>query len=178
MKTRASTQKKQKQAKRTRTKKAPAKTRVPAKAKASKSTVTAAQRIEQLAEVFRTLGARDPEKWARAHVERGTDELGRFVFLRALWLRMIEPGRLLGAARRDTSVGMAIDRIVKWVDLADLDALVRFAQRAAIDDVCKVLDGAAAEDGIRWSLFRTDDGGQPLWSLGKLQPAVDDAAPR
>lgn len=145
--------------------------------KPSMAEVTEA-RVQALAKVFAALGARNAERWARTHVDEGSDELGRFVLLRAMWLRSIEPGRLLAAARRDRTAGPAIERMMKTANLADLDALVRYAQRTSLDDVCRVLDDPADnDDGIRWGVFRIDAKGLPLWSLDRLRTGLDDSEP-
>jgi hypothetical protein len=135
-------------------------------------------RIAALAKVFEALGAKTPEKWAKAQIDDGSDELGRFVLLRALWLRTVEPGRLLANARRDKAAAEAIERVMKKVDLADLDALVRFAQKTALDDVCRVLDDPANnEDGIRWTIYRVDAAGMPLWPLAALRKDLVETEP-
>ena len=137
------------------------------------------ERVDALAKVFAALGARHPEKWATAHVEHGADELGRFVLLRALWLRTVEPGRLLAQARKEFLVGEAIDRLLQSANLADLDALIRHAQRSALYDIARVLDDPADNDeGIRWAVFRVDAAGIPLWQLDGLRAGLDDSEPR
>lgn len=145
--------------------------------KPSVSEVTEA-RVQALAKVFAALGARNAETWARTHVDDGSDELGRFVLLRAMWLRSIEPGRLLANARKDKAAGPAVERLMKSASIADLDALIRFAQRTSLDDVCRVLDDPADnDDGIRWGVFRVDAKGLPLWALDRLRTGLDDSEP-
>lgn len=145
--------------------------------KPSVSEVTEA-RVQALGKVFAALGARNAETWARTHVDDGSDELGRFVLLRAMWLRSVEPGRLLANARKDKSAGPAVERLMKSASITDLDALIRFAQRSSLDDVCKVLDDPADnDDGIRWAVFRVDAKGLPLWTLDRLRAGLDDSEP-
>lgn len=136
-------------------------------------------RVDALTQVFSALGAQRPATWARSHVEGGYDELGRFVLLRALWLKTVEPGRLLGLARNERAVSTAVDRLLKNADLADLDAIVRFAQKQALLDLCSVLDDPSASDeGIGWAVFRTDGRGLPLWTLDRLATGLTDSEPR
>lgn len=136
-------------------------------------------RVDALTQVFSALGAQRPATWARSHVEGGYDELGRFVLLRALWLKTVEPGRLLGLARNERAVSTAVDRLLKNADLADLDAIVRFAQKQALLDLCSVLDDPSASDeGIGWAVFRTDGRGLPLWTLDRLAAGLTDSEPR
>jgi hypothetical protein len=150
--------------------------RPPSKATSEESR---AARIAALTKVFEALGAEQPAKWARSHVENGIDELGRFVLLRALWMKVVEPGKLLARAKKDRNVGAAVDRLMKSADLADLDALIRVTQIFALGDVLSVLDDPADnEEGISWAIFRTDPKGLPLWSLESLVSALGDAKPR
>ena len=48
--------------------------------------------IEKLTTLFRKLGARDPEQWARSQVDRGIDQVARYVFLRQAWKSVVPPG--------------------------------------------------------------------------------------
>lgn len=136
-------------------------------------------RIDALTQVFAALGAQQPSTWARSHVEGGYDELGRFVLLRALWLKTVEPGRLLGIARNEPELAAAVDRLLKRAELADLDAILRFAQKQALLDLCTVLDDPSASDeGIGWAVYRTDGRGLPLWTLDRLAAGLTDSEPR
>ncbi len=135
-------------------------------------------RIDALARVFTALGARDAARWAARHVDDSSDELGRFMLLRALWLRLVEPGRLLAAAPADPLAGPAVERLMQTNSLADLDAVVRFAQRTAVVDACRVLDDPGGEDdGIHWSVYRVDAAGTPLWPLAQLLADVEETEP-
>lgn len=49
-------------------------------------------RAESLRDLFGRLGATEPESWARSEVSEDIAQLGRFVFLNALW-RQIEAWR-------------------------------------------------------------------------------------
>jgi hypothetical protein len=154
----------------------PGKTRRPTKsapAAARASSLTAS-----LAAVFQALGARDPKRWARAHAKGGSDELARFVLLRALWLKVVEPGRMLARARRDAETGAAIDRMLTRVDLADLDRLVRVAQEHALSDALSVLDDPADdEQAISWAIYRRDKRGAPSSRLESLMRDLPAAKP-
>ena len=158
--------------------------RTPRKAPASSGRRPAAPavkqgRIEALTQVFAALGAQRPATWARSHVAKGHDELGRFVLLRALWLKAVEPGRLLGIAQNEPEVAAAAERLIKVAGLPDLDAVIRFAQKQALLDVCTVLDDPSASDeGIGWAVFRTDGRGLPLWALDRLAAGLTDSEPR
>ncbi|HEY4222941.1 MAG TPA: hypothetical protein VGO62_16405 [Myxococcota bacterium] len=165
------------------TKKKPAKKSGKKKKPAQKASKASAAELKQarvmaLTQVFKALGAKSPERWANNHVDNGSDELGRFVLLRALWFRTVEPGRLLASARKDKLVGPIVDRLSKSAGFADLDALLRFAQKTALDEVCRVIDDPADnDDGIRWALFRVDSKGLPLWPLANLRKDLSETEP-
>lgn len=144
----------------------------------TKKPLDRAARLASLTSVFQALGARDPKSWARSQVETGTDELARFVLLRALWLKVLEPGRLLARARTDALAGPAVDRLLKKVDLADLDAVVRLSQVHALQDALSVLDDPAnTDDGISWGVFRRDKKGAPTARLDELLRDLDETRP-
>lgn len=128
-----------------------------------------AARQRALAQIFAALGATDPDAWARTHAAAEQDGIARFVLLRALWMKTVEPGRLLGRARAHAELGRTVDRLLGVADLADLDALVRLAQETALLDVITVLDDPADDDeGIHWGVFRRDARGQAMHRLEKL----------
>ena len=160
---------------RTRKKSSAARTRKPKPAVREK---VREDRVASLAAVFQALGARDPKRWARAHAKGGSDELARFVLLRAAWLKVLEPGRLLARAHADQELRVVVDRLLKKVDLADLDALVRATQAHALRDLLTVLDDPADEEqGISWGVYRRDKKGAPAARLGRLVEDLDAARP-
>jgi hypothetical protein len=129
----------------------------------------------QLVAVLRALGARDPDAWARSD-DAGV--LERFVLLRALWMRVVEPGKLLARAKGHAHVGAAVDRLMGKADLADLDALVRLAQEQALTDILTVLDDPADDDGgVSWGVFHKDAKGKAVRRLGNLARDLDLARP-
>ena len=150
----------------------------PAKRPVARKALDRTARVESLTAVFTALGAREPRGWALSQVDSGTDELARFVLLRALWLKVLEPGRLLARAQEDEQAGPAVDRMLKKVDLADLDAVVRLAQATALRDLLSVIDDPGdTEGGIGWGVFRKDKTGAPVWRLEGLVDDLDATRP-
>jgi len=47
---------------------------------------------ERLVELFRLLGARDADSWARSEAREGIAQLARFVFLRGAWRQILDEG--------------------------------------------------------------------------------------
>ncbi|MBM4283093.1 MAG: hypothetical protein FJ137_20845 [Deltaproteobacteria bacterium] len=139
-----------------------------------------AARAQALEAVFTALGARDPAHWARSHVEGGVDQIGRFVFLRALWGRVVRDGRFLDKVRKErTEFSYVVERLlVAGVDEADLVALVRAMQVRLLVDTCQIVDDPSDNDeGVRWGLWRMDKRGLPLWQLGDLRLDVLEVDP-
>ena len=46
--------------------------------------------LEKLTELFRKLGAPEPEGWASSQVTEGKNQLGRFLFLRQAWKLVVD----------------------------------------------------------------------------------------
>ena len=137
-------------------------------------------RVEALTGVFTALGARDPERWARAHVEHGHDQLGRFVFLKGLWGRVVRDGRFLDRMRRDAGGSReVVERLMlSGARDADLVQLVRAMQVQLLVDLTQILDDPSDNDeGVRWGLWRMDRRGLPLWQLADLRLDVLDVDP-
>lgn len=131
-----------------------------------------AARAQALEAVFTALGARDPARWARSHVEDGVDQIGRFVFLRALWGRVVRDGRFVDKVRKERSeLTAVVERLLlAGVDEADVVALVRAMQVRLLVDACQIVDDPSDNDeGVRWGLWRMDKRGLPLWQLGDLR---------
>jgi hypothetical protein len=49
-------------------------------------------KLQRLAEVFRKVGASDPEQWAKSEVEEDIPQLARFLFLRGAWRSVVSDG--------------------------------------------------------------------------------------
>src|SRR5436309_4398759 len=45
---------------------------------------------QELTELFRRLGAKSPEQWARSQIEEGFPQLLRFIFLKSAWSKVID----------------------------------------------------------------------------------------
>ena len=104
-----------------------------------------AARVEALRSVFTALGARHPDRWARSHVQDGVDQIGRFVFLRALWGRIVKDGRFLDKMRKNKSeLTPVVERLlIAGAEEADVTALVRALQVGLLVDLCQLLDDPA-----------------------------------
>jgi hypothetical protein len=139
-----------------------------------------AARIEALTHAFTALGAPRPEKWARSHVEEGVDQIGRFIFLRALWSRVVKDGRFLDKIRKEKNeLTPVVERLIMGgVPESDIVALVRAMQVRLLVDVAQIVDDPHDNDeGVRWGVWRMDKRGLPLWQLGELRLDILDVDP-
>lgn len=143
---------------------------------------------EKLTELFRKLGAPDPETWARSQIDEGIDQLSRFVFLRAAWESVLPPadaswiaGLLKSAKARPEApgadAGLALERMLAaGVDPKDIDEVARVMQYETLFGVCALLDeGPNAPEpelaDFGWRLMRTDGSGE---CLGPIDAVHED----
>ena len=118
-----------------------------------------------LADLFRRLGARDPDAWAQSQLQEGIPQLARFVFLRQAWrLLTSQPGRSWVAALKAQPAAIgpeaaaALDRIAAaGVTEEDLTTVVRIIERELLFSFCYLLsDPGDLEPEISdmaWGLF-------------------------
>jgi hypothetical protein len=150
--------------------------------------------LESLTAVFRSLGARHPEAWARSQVEEGIPQLSRFLFLKLAWGTVIpESDAWMGpmlqtpADSNDPYSGgsHALRRLLAaGVSRGDLTDLVRSMQAQMLFALTMLLDDPpldAVPKGARqavWGLFRVDaKTGAPLEPIGGLHESVLDVEP-
>lgn len=135
---------------------------------------------EDLAKIFRALGAEDPEGWARSQAKEGIPQLHRFLFLKKAWDRIVDEqddGWIEGeieAAKQDPDApfsgdGLALERILAaGVARSDVVDLVRGAQAKLLFNLCYLLEDEMLNDeeeallgNIGWALVATDDAFEP-----------------
>jgi len=145
---------------------------------------------QELAELFRKLGARDPAAWAHSQVKEGIPQLARFLFLREAWKLVVserdrnwlsqpayddvnEPGGAIGPAlRRLLSLGATE---------ADLTTVVRTMQWRILSGLCQLLDDPGSLEpevkDIAWKLFQVNEDDQPIAPLSGLHESVLETEP-
>src|SRR5262245_74292 len=137
--------------------------------------------LKQLAAVFRRLGARKPESWARSQLEDGIPQLERFLFLRQAWRSVVaedDPAwidREIERAQQHSEapysgIGRALNAMRKAaVDDMDVIDLVRGAQAELLFRLCYLLEDPSLEEAeladINWSLMRLNDEDEPLEAI-------------
>jgi len=132
-------------------------------------------RAASLRDTFARLGADDPEGWASSEVDENIPQLGRFVFLRAVW-REIERWRDHDAVAR-----LSDDASDESVQLA-----AQAAARAALDVASAIVQLIDNEEDIEsseplpgWLLVECGADGKPTGRvLGGLHESVLETDPR
>ena len=152
---------------------------------------------DELAEVFRFLGAKEPESWATSQVEEGTPQLHRYVFLKQAWAQVVDElddswiDRLIDAARRFptspfSSQGHAIERMLaSGVERSDVVDLVRCSQGEMISRLCYLLDDPSLDaeveeriGSVGWALVTTNNDFEATSEvIGGLHESVLDTDP-
>jgi len=150
--------------------------------------------VTQLAELFRRLGAPEPEGWAQSQVDEGINQLHRYLFLRQAWSNVISEDDLswmdkaitISTAHPDrpfSGIGHALRRLLAaGVSREDLVDLTRGMQARLLFDMCYQLDDPAlVEKGLEnigWSLVETDDNLEPTnKTVGGLHESVLETDP-
>lgn len=132
----------------------------------------------ELAALFRKLGATSPEQRAHSQVTEGIPQLLRFLFLKNAWSSVAVEGEtdwiereIKGAqanpSRPYSGLGLALARCAdKGVSLQDLNEVARCLQTQMLFSIAYLIDGPSYEPGtledVSWGLFQIDEDGQPI----------------
>jgi hypothetical protein len=143
--------------------------------------------LQQLTKVFRKLGAKDPEGWARSQIEEGIPQLARYVFLRQAWTYVADEkddswiDELLKLPVSQLARPALKRMLKKGVDRKDIVDLVREMQYNLLFDILYQLDGAygcgvdfldETMPFMSWHLFQTNEEGEPTVPIGGLYESV------
>jgi hypothetical protein len=145
---------------------------------------------QELAELFRKLGAQDPEGWAHSQIREGIPQLARYMFLRLAWQDVVGPedqswiseNRPKDPNGPGGEFGPAIDRLLAaGARIEDLTTVVRIMQWGLLFRFCMLLDDPAdLEDEVEdlwWGLFLVDNDGNPLEPVDGLHESVLEVEP-
>ena len=148
---------------------------------------------EELTAVFRRLGARDPEGWARSQIVEGINQLARFLFLRQAWGLVVDESdagwierhiKRAEAKPREpyAGVGLALKALrARGAEGDEILDLVRGVQAELLFNLCYLLDEGgdleAEAFGVEWGLVEIDQEGRPREHIGGLHESVLDTDP-
>ena len=149
--------------------------------------------LKRLTNVFRELGASDPEGWARSQVQEGVPQLARFLFLRQAWRGVVSAddptwiGRMIAHAQLSpeapyAGAGHSLKALRRRGATDDeLGELVRAMQAELLFHIAYLLDDPGdiepAAGEVAWSLFEVDEDGQPIAPVGGLHESVLETDP-
>jgi hypothetical protein len=141
--------------------------------------------LQDLTEAFRTLGAPDPEAWAKSQIEEGIPQLHRYAFLKQAWDAVLQPDNTHWLANLQRSKGLAAEALGRLAEAGcsegDLTQVVRAMQADLLFSVCHLLDcpdpEEAGDSAIGWSLFACDNDGMPGQQICSLQESVFETDP-
>ena len=150
--------------------------------------------LAALTDLFRRLGARGPENWARSQVGEGIPQLQRFLFLRQAWREIVGADdtrwidEQIGWADSHpgtpyAGVGLALKScLAAGASRDDIHEIGRGAQAQLLFALCYLLDDPKIAEpeleGFGWGLFQTDGDGNPLpVRIANLHESVLDTDP-
>ena len=145
---------------------------------------------KELSELFRKLGARDPEGWARSQINEGTPQLARYLFLRQAWRQVISEGDPSWISEMRPSdpkgpggaIGPAIDRLLAAGGREeDLTTVVRIMQWCLLSRICVLLEDPGVLESevadLSWALFLIDKNDAAVVPINGLIESVLETDP-
>lgn len=147
--------------------------------------------IQQLTEIFRQAGAKDPESWAASEVEEGINQLARFSFLKSITSELLKAGDIHWCDNqieynysekgdRDYKMVEALKEMIdKDVEKAAIVDLIRAIQYNTLFHICGIIDRAFERDTPinNWGLFEVDDNDNPTRRIGGLHESLYEFDP-
>jgi hypothetical protein len=147
--------------------------------------------LQQLSQVFASLGAADAEPLARSQLEQKIPQLAVYLFLKSAieFINMLCDGRSLREIVRRSGMPGAIEALNRILgneqSPIDLLTVVRAALSEHLIHISFVLDDTAAcrshgqpfaelLEKIHWELFQVDGFGKPVASMTGLHEVVGD----
>ena len=134
--------------------------------------------LEELTDIFRRLGANNPERWAGSQIREQIPQLGRFLVLRAMWDCVTRAGTTdridYGLKHgRDAPHIRALQAMLKaGVSKEAITSLARFKQAELLQEFCYLLEDYSSvpqnsipktgKEYVRWSLREIDADGKPM----------------
>lgn len=144
--------------------------------------------LHELTELFRKLGAPEPENWASSQLREGINQLGRFLFLRQAWREVVpeddqswiqaeinhsdkEPGAPC------SGIGSALKNLLAaGADPQDITDVVRVMQYNLLFRLCYLLgDPGELEPEVQhmsWGLVQLDEQGEVVARIDCLHESL------
>jgi len=149
--------------------------------------------LEELTELFRKLGAPEPEEWAVSQIDEGINQLGRFLFLRQAWRNVVSENdtswiqseidrSLKNPGAPCSGIGPALQNLLsRGANPQDITDVVRGMQYALLFSLCYLLDDPgeleADVESVSWGLMQVDENGEPIAPIAALHESVLETDP-
>jgi hypothetical protein len=143
---------------------------------------------KELTELFRKIGAPDPELWAASQTEEGINQLGRFLVIRQMWHLVLDENNHswiqaeIEHSKQNpgapcSGTGPALQRLLdKGADPQDITDVVRAMQYNLLSSICYLLDDPNLPEpelqGFSWELFQVNEDGEILDPIEALHESV------
>ena len=141
---------------------------------------------KELTEIFRKLGAPDPEEWADSEINEGIPQLARFIFLKGAWEGVVPDNDewISNVLRRYkdgekepySGLGRSVKRMIECgVPKKDITEFARCIAAEMIFHIGYLLDDSSIVDGndfIDWALVQLDNDGTPIKFISGLHESV------
>ncbi len=146
--------------------------------------------LTQLTQLFASLGAKEPQRWAASQIDEGIPQLHRFLFLRQAWQAVLSPDNLdwIDNLQRAGTNGHAEvqDALVRLLAAGarreDLTLVVRNMQRELLFSLCYLMENPDVDDlevdSIAWGLFAVDAEGRAEQQILGLHESVLETDPK
>ena len=147
----------------------------------------------ELTELFRKLGAANPEQWARSQLREGIPQLARYLFLRQAWRLIVSEGDATwidksidqAATHPGTAysgVGCALHSLrARGASDEEIVDLVRGMQAQLLASFCYLLedpgDVEAEVSSIAWTLAQVNEEGDVVEGIHGLHESVLETDP-
>ena len=149
--------------------------------------------LDELINLFRKLGAREPEEWASSQLLEGINQLCRFLFLRQAWREVVPEAdhswiqaqinySTQNPGEPCSGVGQALKNLLaKGADPQDITDVVRVMQYNLLFRLCYLLsDPGELEPEVQhvsWGLVQLNEDGEIVDSIDALHESVLETDP-
>jgi len=147
--------------------------------------------VKELTEIFRNLGARDPEEWAESEVNEGIPQLARYIFLKGAWDNVVPDNELwiddiMSQYDKNNTgpysgIGHSINKMIECgVPKKNITELVRCISAEMIFHIGYLLDDPGIVNGneyINWAFVQLDENDAPIKLISGLHESVLETDP-
>lgn len=145
----------------------------------------------ELTNIFKTLGADEPESWAESQIDEGIPQLARFLFLKGAWDNVVPDNEswidnILANHKKDehepfNGLGESILKMIECgVPKKYITELARCIGAEMIQSIAYQLedpDSVSGNEYVNWALVEIDDDENIIGSIDGLHESVLESDP-